>query len=58
MNQLKKAFSQRKYTLEIFGDLSKEFNTVYHNILLQKLKPYGIQSENLRWFRGYLSNRK
>ena len=29
-----------------------------HNILLEKLKAYGIQSENLKWFRSYLSNRK
>ena len=31
---------------------------VNHNILLEKLKAYGIQSENLKWFRSYLSNRK
>ena len=31
---------------------------VIHNILPEKLKAYGIQSENLKWFRSYLSNRK
>ena len=39
-------------------DLSKAFGKVNHNILLEKLKTYGIQSENLKWFRRYLSNRK
>ena len=34
------------------------FDTVNHNILLEKLKAYGIQSENLKWFRNNLSNRK
>ena len=58
MNQITEAFSQGKYTLGIFLDLSKAFNTVNHNILLEKLKAYGIQSENLKWFRSYLSNRK
>ena len=58
VNQITEAFSQRKYNLEIFLDLSKEFDTVNHNILLEKLKAYGIQSENLKWFRSYLSNRK
>ena len=60
MNQITDAFSQRKYTLGIFIDLSKEFHTVNHNInsLLEKVKAYGIQSENLKWFRSYLSNRK
>ena len=58
MNQITEAFSQGKYTLGIFLDLSKAFDTVNHNILLEKLKAYGIQSENLKWFRSYLSNRK
>ena len=26
--------------------------------LIEKLKAYGIQSENLKWFRSYLSNRR
>ena len=36
----------------------KAFDTVNHNISLEKLKAYAIQSENLKWFRSYLSNRK
>ena len=58
MNQITEAFSQGKYTLGIFLDLSKAFDIVNHNILLEKLKAYGIQSENLKWFRSYLPNRK
>ena len=58
MNQITDPFIQRKYTLAIFVDLSKAFDTVNPNILLEKLKAYGIQSENLKWFRSYLSNRK
>ena len=58
MNQITEAFSQGKYTLGIFLDLSKAFDTLYHNIFLEKLKAYGIQSENLKWFRSYSSNRK
>ena len=58
VNQITEAFSQGKYTLGIFLDLSKAFDIVNHNILLEKLKAYEIQSENLKWFRSYLSNRK
>ena len=38
VNQITEAFSQGKYTLGIFVDLSKAFDTVNHNILLEKLK--------------------
>ena len=58
LNQIIDAFSQEEYTLWIFSDLFKAFDTVNHNILLEKLKAYGIQSENPKWFRSYLSNRK
>ena len=58
MNQITDAFNQLKYTLGIFIDLSKAVDTFNHNILLEKLKTYGIQSENVKWFRSYLSNKK
>ena len=32
--------------------------TINRNISLEKLKAYGIQSENLKWFRICLSKRK
>ena len=58
VNQITDAFRQGIYTLGIFVDFSKSFDTVIHNILLEKLKAYGIQSENLKWFRSYLSQRQ
>ena len=41
----------------VFVDLKKAFDTVDHDILLQKLAPYGIQDHELEWFKSYLSNR-
>ena len=40
-----------------FLDLSKAFDTLNHDILLSKLKYYGLSDTPLRWFTDYLSNR-
>ena len=47
-----------KYTAMVFIDLKKAFDTVNHQILLAKLKKYGIDDLEYLWFQSYLENRR
>ena len=42
----------------IFIDLKKAFDTVDHQILLDKIQFYGITGHAHKWFSSYLENRK
>ena len=46
-----------RYTASIFIDLKKAFDTVDHDILLAKLRKYGVENLEHSWFTSYLSNR-
>ena len=41
----------------IFCDLEKAFDCVNHDILLTKLKFYGISAKDLIWYQSYLDKR-
>ena len=41
----------------IFLDLKKAFDTVNHNRLCAKLRWYGFQDSEIKWFESYLDNR-
>ena len=41
----------------VFLDIQKAFDSTDHNILLKKLKFYGISQIELKWFQSYLTDR-
>ena len=47
-----------KISINIYLDLSKAFDTIYHIIVIDKLKYYGVHVTNLNLFSSYLENRK
>ena len=58
ISQVLKNQQQNKYTAALFLDLSKAFDTLNHDLLLQKLEIYGVRGIALDWFRSYLNGRK
>ena len=44
--------------IALFLDLKKAFDTVDHEILIRKMKVYGIKDIEVEWFRSYLKNRQ
>ena len=58
IDQINSSFEKSHFTLDVFIDLSKAFDTVDHHILVPKLENYGVNGKNLSWFQSYLKNRK
>ena len=56
--QIRSALDAGKVTCGIFIDLQKAFDTVNHEILLQKMNHYGFRGITNEWLRSYLSERK
>jgi len=57
IDRITEEMDDKKFSLGIFIDLSKAFDTVNHKILLEKLHLYGIRGNAFDWFSNYLSNR-
>ena len=54
VDKLSEAIDKSNISIGVFLDLSKAFDTIKHDILLNKLNHYGIRGTALEWFRSYL----
>ena len=52
-----RAFEEGEFALGLFLDLKKAFDTVNINILLEKLREYGISHKAHKMLSSYLSSR-
>ena len=57
LENIRNALDYGECAIGIFLDFKKAFDTVNHDILLNKLYNYGIRRIALEWFKSYLSNR-
>ena len=58
MEYMHQSFDEDKFAIGIFLDVKKACDSLERNILLEKLKYYGISGNEWNWFRSYLSNRR
>jgi sarcosine oxidase/L-pipecolate oxidase len=55
---LNSAMNKKQYSVVVFLDYSKAFDTVMHNILLKKLYRYGFRDCINEFLKSYFSHRK
>jgi hypothetical protein len=58
IEQIQEALDKRILTTGICIDLSKEYDVLNHEFLLEKLLFYGVRGTTNSWFRSYLTNRR
>ena len=58
VDKITEALDRGDYSIGIFLDFSKAFDTVDHSILFQKLSFYGIRGLAYEWIVSYLTDRR
>ena len=58
MEEISSSLDAKKFSIGVFIDLKKAFDTVNHALLIDKLEFYGVRSPAKMWLTSYLHNRK
>lgn len=58
MDEIAETIDNRKHSGALFLDLKKAFDTISHELLLQKLERYGIRGNAWVLLKSYLTNRQ
>jgi hypothetical protein len=56
-DDIRRAMDCRKLTIMVLVDFSKAFDSIYHPILLYRLRSLGFSNSTVAWVRSYLQNR-
>ena len=57
IQSVQEALDRHLHVVGIFLDLSKTYDVINHNRLLDKLDSYGIRGSVNKWFQSFLTNR-
>jgi hypothetical protein len=57
MESVQEAPQRHLHVGGIFLDLSKTYDIINHNMLLEKVDSYGVRGSANMWFKSYLTNR-
>jgi hypothetical protein len=58
INEILQAWNSKLQVVGIFSDLTKALDRVNHDILIEKLKYYGVNEARIDWIKSCLYNRR
>ncbi len=57
VEEISSSMDKNEYTVGVFLDLKKAFDTIDYGLLMMKLERYGIRGKALAWIKSYLDDR-